>query len=117
MNHIPTPPALCCTPWGQADPTCTQIAEGILSISTPSHGGFWLSPERLKELPDYIARVKTFTGKPEWFEEDFDWCLVVLAFPELFDDCDRHSAYSIAATLHPGPFAEFQRRALQGLLR
>lgn len=38
------------TPWGQSDKQST-LAEGIIEVSTPSHGGIRLSTERQKQLP------------------------------------------------------------------
>lgn len=57
------------TPWGISDYT-TKIAPGIISYSTPSHGGIHLSPTRLKEMPE-VLRLES-----GWYEEDCDWCLV-----------------------------------------
>lgn len=65
------------TPWGQAD-NAVELAPGIVSYSTPSHGGIWLSAERRKQLPE----VKTFLGGNEWFEEDCDWAIPYVFFAE-----------------------------------
>jgi hypothetical protein len=53
-------------------------------VSTASHGGIFLSDERLKQLPSVLASAPTFTQDPNWFEEDIDAILPVLAFPEHF---------------------------------
>lgn len=76
------------TPWGAAD-TATTHAEGIVSYSTPSHGGFHLSPERLTAIPAEVL-ICTFNqqGERGWFEEDEDWALVAAAFPEAFTATD-----------------------------
>ena len=65
------------TPWGQSD-FKTVIAEGITSYSTPSHGGIHLSAKRQAEMPD-ILRIDS-----GWYEEDCDWCLVAITFPQYF---------------------------------
>jgi len=63
------------TPWGKAD-SSEILAPGIISYSTPSHGGIWLAPERQKEL-NYS---KNWLRTPEWWEEDCDWSVPYLYF-------------------------------------
>ncbi len=65
------------TPWGQADYT-KQIARGIVSYSTPGHGGIHVSPTKQAKMPEAL-RIES-----GWYEEDCDWALVALAFPEYF---------------------------------
>jgi hypothetical protein len=86
------------TPWGRAD--CVEkYAPGINSYSTPGHGGFHLSPTRMEMLPE---KIKEYIGKGcfgqqrlnGWFEEDCDWAIVAVSFPEYFtqeqlDDAQR----------------------------
>lgn len=62
--------------WGKPD-TATEIAEGIVWVSTPGHGGFALSHQRQAEMP---AHLRVDQGA---YEEDCDWCMVVLAFPHI----------------------------------
>ena len=69
------------TPWGAPD-TQTVIAEGIIAVSTPSHGGIWISPERFAEMPEPLRKC-SFT-KDNWFEEDCSWCAVALTWPKFF---------------------------------
>src|SRR5215469_6557793 len=72
------------TPWGTPDHV-EQIAEGIVLASTPSHGGFYLTPDRNAQIPA-AWRAASWNGQGErgWYEEDCDWCLVALTFPDLF---------------------------------
>ncbi len=63
------------TPWGQSDGK-EILAEGIVSYTTPSHGGIRLSPERQAEL-GYSAN---FLKSAEWWEEDCDWAVPYLFF-------------------------------------
>jgi hypothetical protein len=70
------------TPWGVAD-SVELVAVGILSVSTPSHGGYKLSPERQAVVADRFPGFKTFAGGP-WYEEDQDWAVVAIVFPEHF---------------------------------
>jgi len=72
------------TPWGWATKNnCTKIAEGIKEYVTSTHGGFWLSQERILAMPIKYMDFKPWAGKG-WFEEDLDWVIVVLSFPKYF---------------------------------
>ena len=78
-NSIPRPTW---SPWGQPDHAEQPIA-GIWSIYTPSHGGFYVSAERRKDMPaQWLALSFNGKGKDGWFEEDVDWCMVALAFAD-----------------------------------
>ena len=68
------------TPWG-APQDQEVIADGIILVTTASHGGIWLSPARVQQMP--LAYRKTFAGGP-WFEEDCDWAMVAVTFPNYF---------------------------------
>lgn len=65
---------------------------GVAFVSTASHGGFWVSPDACRRMPPSFRAIVPFTergvsrgeGSGRWYEEDCDYCLVVLAFPELF---------------------------------
>jgi hypothetical protein len=69
------------TPWGCPD-SAKEIAPGVVEISTPSHGGIHLSKERQAEVERVMPFFRPFAG-PGWYEEDCDWCIVLLVFPEL----------------------------------
>jgi len=58
------------TPWGMAD-TMHKEAEGIIFYGTPSHGGYWLSPERRLQ----INYSDNWLSTSEWWEEDCDWAV------------------------------------------
>jgi len=72
------------TPWGAAQHT-KQVAPGITRIDTASHGGYHLSAERIQAMPEQLRRFKPYAGEG-WYEEDCDWAIVALAFPQHFDD-------------------------------
>lgn len=72
------------TPWGQSQ-QASVVADGITKISTASHGGYRLSPERWIYFQSIFPDFKTFAGDC-WFEEDQDWAMVALAFPNHFDE-------------------------------
>jgi len=71
------------TPWGHAD-TMTRRGPGLWAVSTPRHGGLWLSPERLAVFAARFPGWDGWGGLP-WLEEDLDCCAGILAFPECFD--------------------------------
>ncbi len=74
------------TPWGMPE-LFVPVADGIMFISTASHGGYHLTPVMLDRVPTAwrMARKKNHdTLSSPWFEEDVDWCLVALSFPEAF---------------------------------
>jgi hypothetical protein len=73
------------TPWGLAQDT-NKIADGIVAVSTPRHGGIWLSEGRLEAFLAHPVgqRFRGFARLP-WFEEDCDVAAVMLVFPECFD--------------------------------
>jgi len=65
------------SPWGRPD-SQTQIAEGIISLSTPSHGGIYLSQARYEALP--IALQCNRYGGSTFFEEDCEAAIIHLWF-------------------------------------
>jgi hypothetical protein len=71
------------TPWGESQ-TVREIAEGITLVTTAGHGGYLLSPARRSAMPDALHAFETFAGGNA-YEEDCDWAVVAVAFPEHFD--------------------------------
>ena len=61
------------SPWGQVDNQYT-LAEGIVSVCTPSHGGIKLNARRQHIMPEYM---RTDDG---WYEEDCEWARVFVVF-------------------------------------
>ncbi len=75
MTHFPQSPRPTTSIWGtvqQAD----QIAPGIWSVMTASHGGIMLSEPRQAAMPNALR----LDGGS--YEEDCDWSLPVLAFAD-----------------------------------
>ena len=66
------------TPWGIADSEA-KLAEGIVSYSTPSHGGIWIAKDRVNKIP---SKAKNFLGNKQWWEEDCDWAVPYVVFAE-----------------------------------
>lgn len=69
------------SPWGRIQEV-TPIAGGAAAfVSTPSHGGLWLSPTLWRCLPE-IARETPYS-RGGWFEEDSDVAIPIAFLPEL----------------------------------
>lgn len=83
------------TPWGPAL-TVEVIAPGLHQVATEGHGGILVDDERMACMPASIAALRTWSGVRGAYEEDSDWALVVLSFPEEFDE--RRCASAIATT-------------------
>ncbi len=90
------------SPWGTPD-AVTDEAPGMWWYQTPSHGGYWLSPERRASMPEAL-KCETFAGGP-WYEEDCDWAIVVCAFPDDFEIDVRATAYDALHRWKPAVFA------------
>lgn len=71
------------SPWGHVQDR-REIAPGIVSVSTPSHGGFHLDPARQRTVRRALPDFDTWAGGP-WYEEDCDWAVVAVIFSEHFD--------------------------------
>jgi hypothetical protein len=70
------------TPWGRPQ-TLELVADGILDVSTASHGGILLSLERAASMPAFMRR-DVFAELFVAYEEDCDWCMPVLVFEAEF---------------------------------
>lgn len=69
------------SPWGQVDHK-RELFPGITFVSTPSHGGYKVD----KAINDNISiHLRKDSG---WYEEDVEWCLVVVGTPHLSWDID-----------------------------
>ena len=71
------------SPWGPTQHT-VRIAPGIYWISTSSHGGYYISQERLADMPRKYKKLVFLHDEPQWFEEDSAFIAVVLTWPKLF---------------------------------
>lgn len=72
------------SPWGIVQDEET-IAEGIVYVSTASHGGIWVSPELLGRVQEAMRDYAAYwSGSSSWFEEDCAAQCVVVSFPEHF---------------------------------
>lgn len=79
------------TPWGRADFQIVYAA-GITFFSTPSHGGFYVSPTLRNAMPEPYRSHPPFCRQPGWYEEDCDWAVVALSFPQFFSPEELEAA-------------------------
>jgi hypothetical protein len=86
------------SPWGIIQDSW-ELAPGIWFVSTPSHGGIRLSPERYAQMPD--AMKATAFSHSGWYEEDADWAMVAVTFPEAFSVADLAAAKLTLANYLP----------------
>lgn len=85
------------SPWGRVQ-HWTNIASGIAFASCAGHGGFKLSRARNARVP---AAVRRPGG---WYEEDCEWALVALVFPEAFSADSRTQAVYTAKDYFPDEY-------------
>jgi hypothetical protein len=80
--QFPRTPVPTSCPWGNIE-CAAEIAPGWWSVTTASHGGFVLSTERLAAMPpEHLSRTFGSQGLFGYFEENCDWSIVAIAFPE-----------------------------------
>ena len=91
------------TPWGVAQ-TAHHYAEGIDYYETATHGGFVLSPERDAEVLRRFTDFHPWAG-PRNYEEDCDWSMVVVTFPEYFQLDAIQAAQATARHIYDGAYA------------
>lgn len=90
------------SPWG-AIQECSELAPGIWSVSTASHGGIKLDRNRQASMP---ADMKRPGG---WYEEDCEWCLPFCIFAD-----DLATSFRISEPGPEGAHPGARRPALAG---
>jgi hypothetical protein len=85
------------TPWGKPDQV-KNWADGIAQVSTARHGGLWVSPARRKQMPEAFQRPNG------WYEEDCEWSLVVVSFPDEFPAEQVVAARTTAKRWYPDEY-------------
>lgn len=73
------------TPWGTSQGG-TVFGEGITKHHTAGHGGFHLTHDRNIKVD---SRLRNSGG---WYEEDVEWAIVAITFPNLFTSLERREA-------------------------
>lgn len=95
----------CSTPWGSSQ-LATIYAEGMVSHATAGHGGFHLSAERNARVHPMLR------NDTPWYEEDVEWAIVALTFPELFTTYERKNANEAIRNSWPDAWEEFHGQEL-----
>jgi len=96
----------CSTPWG-ASQQATIYADGIVSHTSSSHGGFHLSAARnVKVLP-------TLRNASGWYEEDAEWAIVALTFPDVFTTYERRCCDETVRNTWPVEWEQIHGRSLE----
>ncbi len=72
------------TPWGTSDYS-RKYARGLIFYGTPGHGGYHLSPTVNAKVNEAWRRSSG------WYEEDCEWAIVALTFPEHFSEHLEHA--------------------------
>ncbi|MDQ1199265.1 hypothetical protein [Agrobacterium sp. SORGH_AS 787] len=73
------------TPWGTSQ-MVVIYADGVIAHSTAGHGGFHLSADRNGKVHPLLRK------DTPWYEEDSEWAIVALSFPDLFTGYERSLA-------------------------
>ena len=83
------------SPWGLID-SAAPLGPHAVAVSTPSHGGIWVTAQALETIPEPL-RVTAYSGGG-WFEEDCDWCIPYLALGlHRFEEGPERGAQNLAA--------------------
>lgn len=90
------------TPWGGSQ-TAVIYAEGVVAHTTAGHGGFHLSADRNVKIHPLLRK-----GSP-WYEEDCEWAIVAISFPELFTGYERSLAEKILRNTWPDAWEAIHR--------
>lgn len=94
------------TPWGPSQ-TCTTLGPGVVEVTTASHGGIHLDDSRNAHVH------KAWRAKRGWYEEDCEWTIVAVTFPDLFEPEHVIEAHRVAKDWMPDQYEQvFQVRLL-----
>lgn len=92
------------TPWGSGQYS-KPCGRGIAQVGTAGHGGIRVSQGMAeKGMLPAVLKVAIKQGGYYWFEEDCAYSLVVLSFPERFDEKMLEYAHSAAKSWHPDEY-------------
>lgn len=93
------------TPWGGSQ-MAVIYAEGIVAHSTAGHGGVHLSPERNAKVHPALR------NEVPWYEEDAEWAIVAISFPDIFTTYERSMADKTIRNAWPAAWEEIYGRSL-----
>lgn len=93
------------TPWGKAQSIYPK-AEGIVRVITAGHGGYKLDRKR------NAAVHEAWRKAGGWYEEDCEWAIVVLTFPQYFTEADIADAKFTAKNWFPEEYTKVTGEAV-----
>ncbi|RDL47802.1 hypothetical protein BLJAPNOD_05525 [Ensifer sp. M14] len=93
------------TPWGGSQ-RAVVYAEGVVAHMTSGHGGFHLSTERNAKVHPLLRKDMP------WYEEDCEWAIVAICFPDLFTTYERSMAEKTVRNTWPDAWEKIHGRAL-----
>lgn len=96
----------CSTPWG-ASQHAIVYADGIVFHATSGHGGFHLSVACNVKVP------LTLRNASGWYEEDAEWAIVALTFPDLFTTYERRCCDETVRNTWPVEWEQIHGRPLK----
>ncbi|HPA47469.1 MAG TPA: hypothetical protein PK395_17010 [bacterium] len=82
------------TPWGMSD-SQEAYGPGITFYGTPGHGGFKVFKKLNRQIHE-SCRIED-----GWYEEDCDWAIVAVHFPDRFPSDVMESAWKTLRNWHP----------------
>ena len=94
------------TPWGRSTVSCS-LCRGVVSYSTPSHGGLGVAPGwAVKNLSPQAQALATRQYGKFWFEKDSQCAMLYYEHPELLqraapDHCKGKSHAQLRAAVEP----------------
>lgn len=88
------------SPWGPVQDE-HRIAPGITFVSTASHGGFKVDKRLNEKIP------KSMRQENGWYEEDVDWAVIPIIYPDPFDADTRDRAIAMLKQWRPELYERF----------
>ncbi len=82
------------TPWGPAQHR-TPLGDGMIEVSTATHGGIYVPPNLNREIRGIWRREDC------WYEQDCDWAIVALTYPDRFPQPRLDVADELARRWYP----------------
>ena len=104
LHRVQTPISAS-TPWGASQMAVTY-AEGVVAHMTSGHGGFHLSADRNAKVHPLLRK------DTPWYEEDCEWAIVAISFPDLFTAYERSMAEKTIRNTWPDVWEKIHGRTL-----
>ena len=93
------------TPWGGSQ-MAVVYAVGVVAHMTSGHGGFHLSADRNAKVHPLLRK------DTPWYEEDCEWAIVAISFPDLFTAYERSMAGKTIRNTWPDAWEKIHGRSL-----